>query len=195
MATETPAVIIPINLGNGVTLETTQRTRTGKGDRKGEPYLVPLFGADRAVFPKPEQFAQILAVLGQEPMLKAITTEVVGPVFKAASAAALVKDANGALVIDATKLAGAVKAAVAEYSATARKVDELRGRKEEVTRELGAIMQEVLSASGSGKPIPQDIQNRAKRLLVEQGEIEAEINKRVGAGKKAPAADTGAKKA
>lgn len=194
MSNETP-VIVPVNLGNGVTIETTQRTRTGKGDKKGQPYLVPLFGADRAAFPKPEQFAQLLAVLGQEALLKAVTTEVIGPVFKAASEAALVKDASGNIVLDATKLAGAVKAAVAEYSATARKVDELRGRKEDVTRELGVIMGEVLSAVNSGKPVPMDLQNRAKRLLVEQGEIEAEINKRTGA-KKAPAADTGvAKKA
>lgn len=193
-ADKTPDVIIPIALAPNLTVETVQRTRTGKGEKKGQPYVVPLFGASRSPFPTPEIFLQLLAALGQEPVLKAVTTEVFGPAFREASENSLVKTADGTVAIDATKLSAAVKAAIADYSATARKVDELRQRKEAITAELGLVMAEVLKAVGENKPVPTEAQNRAKRLLMEQAQVEAEINKRAGA-KKAPAADTGTKKA
>jgi hypothetical protein len=189
---KTPDVIIPVALAPNLTIETVQRTRTGKGEKKGQPYVVPVFGAGRTPFPTPEIFLQLLATLGQEPLLKAVTTEVVGPAFRVASENSLVKNADGTIALDATKLAVAIKAAIADYSATARKVDELRQRKEAITSELGLVMQEVLTAVGKGQPVPMEAQNKAKRLLVEQAQIEAEINKK--AAKKTPAADTGAKK-
>lgn len=170
-----PEIVIRTVNVNGVDFKFVEGVRGGKGEKKGHPFLRPVFGSSNSPIPAANDLATILAKLGQDALLKAFATEVLGPAAREASDNCVVT-VDGKTGLDLGKFPKALIDVINSFTAAARKAEELR-------QELATVQAEIIkiftwSMANPGKALPIEEQNKAQRLLAKQAEIEKELAKK-----------------
>lgn len=196
MSTETkPQVVVREITINGKPLKFAQRELSGRSkEKKGWPVLVPTFSADGANFiPSIQDLGAVLAALGQDALLKAVSQQILIPLGKEASEAAAKKGEDGKVSIDSGHFTRALLKAVADFTSTAAKLDELKTKEKELNDALAKVTGDVFALIGAKQPVPQELSNKASQLLLERDALLKQMAKKSTRGEKK--ADAAAPKA
>lgn len=184
-----PVVIRNIAV-NGKTLSFVQKEFSSRSKtNKGKPLLAPVFSADGKNFiPTAQDLGTVLAALGADALLKAFAQQILIPAAKDASEASVKTDAAGVSTIDNGDFARELLKAVAAFTQTAAKLDELKAQEAELNDALAKVTSEVFALIGAQKPVPPELTNKASQLLLKRDELMKSMQKKSNRGAKKDAA-------
>lgn len=157
-----------------------------KGAEKGAPVLLPKY-----VDPTGASLPDVLrhaAALGGDLFAKAVSVEVLRPLYIEASKQARVKKPDGTWSIDEGKFVQISTNLLRDFTSTQSARQKLEAELAEIEEAIAKKFAEFLEAAAKGQPVTPEYTNAANQLLLKKSEIQAKLSKR--ANKSAPAAAT-----
>lgn len=186
--TETPAVsnIRPIVIsGRKVAFESLVNAR-GKGEDKGAPVLLVKYAVANS--PAFSEIVGLATVLGDGFLAKAIHSEILRPLFIAASKETRVKNPDGTWSVDEGKFAQRVVSLLQEWCVSQSAKAQIESELAEIAQAISAFTGQLIDRQMKGEKVSPDELNRASQLLLKQAELQAKLAKKTKKPAAAPAA-------